>query len=275
MKPTGDGPFPVLIGIAGTGGIYAFDDEFADDLNALGIVAVDFAVQGRGASEGEDDYYGKVHQDDLKAVVDFISQLSFVQQKNIGLLSYSYGIVLATGALYRYPEMPIAFLIDWEGPSCPAKDILRGIEDNEMWVIHTVALLSGNADVSAEEVSELTIHGGLISDEAYWSERDASRFAERLPCPYLRIQFDVDHVQGTSKKHMMAIINTATEKSGRWTRSNDNPANIIYSEDELEHYHFHTYSDGVYPGSSLAMNNANEIILAYVEEMFFSKPYAE
>ncbi len=275
MKPPGDGPFPVLIGIPGTGGIYAFDRGFAGDLNDLGIMAVDFAVQGRGESDGQDDHYGKVHQDDLKAVVDFVSRLSFIQHENIGILSYSYGVVLATGALYRYPEMPIAFLIDWEGPSCPAKDILRAVEDNEMWVVHTLALLGGNGDMGVEEVSKLTISGGLISDEVYWSERDASRFAEGLPCPYLRIQFDVDHVQGTSKKHMLAIINAAAEKSGQWTRVNDNPPNIIYSEDELERYHFHTYPEGVFPGSNSAMAYANEVLRTYVEEMFFEKPYAE
>ncbi len=274
-KPPGDGPFPVLIGVPGTGGIYAFDSEFTHDLIALGIVAVDFAVQGRGESEGQDDHYGRVHQNDLKAVVDFISQLSFVQRENIGLLSYSYGIVLATGALYRYPKMPIAFLIDWEGPSCPAKDILRAIEDHETWVTHTLTLLGGSGDMSAEEASKLIISGGMISDEAYWSERDASRFAEGIPCPYLRIQFDVDHVQGTSKNHMLAIINAATEKSGQWTRANDNPPNIIYSEDELERYHFHTYPEGIFPGSSSAMAYANEVILMYVEEMFFEKPDAE
>ena len=275
VKPQGDGPFPVLIGIPGTGGIYAFESEFAEGLNDLGIMAVDFAVQGRGESEGQDDHYGRVHQDDLKAVVDFVSRLPFIQQENIGILSYSYGVVLATGALYRYPEIPVAFLIDWEGPSCPAKDILRAVEDNEMWVIHTLALLGGTGDMSAEEVSKLTISGGRISDDAYWSERDASRFAEGLPCPYLRIQFDVDHVQATSKKHMMAIINAAAEKSGQWTRCNDNPANIVYSEAELAHYHFHTYPEGVFPGSSSAMAYANEVIRTYVEEMFFEKPYAE
>ena len=278
MKPDGDGPFPVLIGVAGGDGMFAFGSELSElptSLHEMGIMTVDFAPQGRGDSEGQDNFNGTVHQDDLKAIVDFVSRLPFVQQDNIGILSYSYGVVLATGALARYPEMPIAFLIDWEGPSCPGRDVQRGLENNEPWVKNIVLLFSGKAELSSEEYSEFMLHGGSISDEAYWLERDAAHFAEDLPCPYLRVQFDNDHVQGTYKYHMMEIINAATEKSGQWTRCNDNPANIIYSEAELSQYHFHKYRDGDFPRSSSASKYVDEVLLTYVEEMFFSKPYDE
>jgi len=279
VKPDGDGPFPVLIGVAGGDGMFAFGSELSElptSLHEMGIMTVDFAPQGRGDSEGQDNFNGTVHQDDLKAIVDFVSQLSFVQQDNIGILTYSYGVVLATGALSRYPEMPIVFLIDWEGPSSPGRDFQRGIENDELWVHDTIWLLSGFRDISPEEYSEVIIHGGSISDEAYWLERDASRFAEDLPCPYLRVQFYNDHVQGTYKHHMMNIINAATTKSGQWTRVNDNPANIIYSEEELSKYHFHKYSDDEFAGFSSAYSKSvDAVLLAYIEEMFFSKPYEE
>jgi hypothetical protein len=274
-KPEGDGPFPVLIGVAGGDSMYAFNSEFATSLHEMGIVTVDFAPQGRGDSEGQDNFHGTVHQDDLKAIVDFVSPLAFVQQDNIGILSYSYGVVLATGALARYPEMPIAFLIDWEGPSCPGRDVQRGLENNEPWVKNIVLLFSGKDELSPEEYSEFMLHGGSISDEAYWLERDAARFAKGLPCPYLRVQFYNDHAQGTYKYHMMEIINAATENSGEWTRCNDNPANIIYSEEELSKYYFHKYSDGEFPGSNSASKYVDEVLLTYVEEMFFSRPYDE
>jgi hypothetical protein len=273
MKPDGDGPFPVLIGVAGGDGMYAFDSDFSTGLREMGIVAVDFAPQGRGGSEGRDDFNGTVHQDDLKAIVDFVSQLSFVQRDSIGVLSLSYGVVLATGALSRYPEMPVAFLIDWEGPACPGRDLPRGLENEEPWARETILRLSGKLEMSPEEYSEFVIHGGSISDEAYWAERDAARFAEDLPCPYLRVQFDDDHVQGPYKYHMMEIINAATEHSGQWTRCNDNPANIIYTEEELSNYHFHEYGEGELPGSVSALRSMRAVLLSYVEEMFFSKPY--
>lgn len=274
VKPDGDGPFPVLIGIAGGDGMYAFNQlELPDRLREQGIVTVDFAPQGRGDSEGQDNFHGYVHQDDLKAVVDFVSQLSFAQEDNIGVISFSYGVVLATGALSRYPEMPIAFLIDWEGPSCPGKDFQRGIENNESWAINTISLFSSGEEITADEYGEFRIHGGAISDETYWAERDASHFAKDLPCPYLRVQFAVDHVQGPYKYHMMEIINAATEHSNQWTRCNDNPANLIYTEDELSKYHFHQYKEGEFPGSSSANKYVEEVLLVYIEEMFFSKPF--
>jgi hypothetical protein len=274
VKPEGDGPFPVLIGIPGADGMFGIDPELEAGLVDMGVMAVDFAPQGRGDSEGEDNYNGEVHQDDLKALVDFVSSLSYIQEDNIGILTYSYGIVMATGALSRYPEMPVAFLIDWEGPACPGRDLQRGLENHEPWAEAIVFKLSGKLEMSPEEYSELQIHGGSISDEAYWQERDAARFIKDLPCPYVRVQFDTDHALGPYKHHMVELINAATENSGQWTRCNDNPANIIYAEDELSGYHFHRYSEGEVVGfNSAASKSVNDVLLAYIEEMLFSKPY--
>ena len=152
---------------------------------------------------------------------------------------------------------------------------MRGLENHEPWAEQAVLLFGGKKGLGPEEYAELEIHGGAISDEAYWSARDAALFAEDLPCPYLRVQFDTDHAQATNKHHMMEIINAATEHSEQWTRCNDNPANIVYSEDELADYHFHEYSEGVFPGSSSAMEELEAVLLTYIQEMVFSKPYNE
>jgi dienelactone hydrolase len=274
-KPEGDGPFPALIGVAGGNDYFAYKPAMAGELQAMGIVAVDFAPQGRAGSEGEDDFNGPVHQDDLKALVDFVSEQAFVQPDHIGLLTYSYGVVMATGALSRHPDMPVAFLIDWEGPSSPGRDLTRGLENGEAWAENTILYLSGKSEMSREEMAAFVIHGGAISDEAYWADRDAARFAEDLPCPYLRVQFDVDHVQGVYKYHMMAIINAATEKSGQWTRLNDNPPNILYDEADLADYHFHTYGDGDAPGAAPDLSAVDAVLLGYIDEMFFARPYEE
>jgi hypothetical protein len=274
QKPEGNSPFPVIVGVAGGDGLYAFHPELSTSLLERGIMVVDFAPQGRGESEGEDNYHGYVHQDDLKAIVDFISELSLVQKDNIGVLSYSYGVVLATGALARYPDMPVVFLIDWEGPASPGKDIQRGLENDEAWAYELIQILNNGREPTPEELSHIMIHGGSIFDENYWEERDASRFAADLPCPYLRVQFEQDHAQGPNKYHMMSIVNTATTESGQWSRVNDNPANITYSEENLSQYHFHTYGEGKYVGlNPIDSKSGNSVLLAYIEEMFFSKPY--
>lgn len=274
-KPEGDGPFPALIGVAGGDQSFAYKTAITRELQEMGIVAVDFAPQGRAGSEGEDNFHGPVHQDDLKALVDFVSEQEFVQPDNIGILTYSYGIVMATGALSRYPDMPVAFLIDWEGPSSPGRDLMRGLENGEAWAKDTILYLSAKSEMSREEMEGFVIHGGAISDEAYWAERDAARFAEDLPCPYLRVQFDVDHVQGTYKYHMMEIINAATEKSGQWTRCNDNPPNIMYYEEDLADYDFHTYDDDDAFEVFTFSPKVDTVLLGYIDEMFFARPYEE
>jgi hypothetical protein len=272
-KPEGGGPFPALIGVAGGDQSYAYKTDIASELQEMGIVAVDFAPQGRAGSKGEDNFHGPVHQDDLKALVDFVADQAFVQPDNIGMLTYSYGIVMATGALSRYPDMPVAFLIDWEGPASPGRDLMRGLENGEAWASDLILYFSAKPEMSREEMEAFVIHGGVISDEAYWVDRDAARFAEDLPCPYLRVQFDVDHVQGTYKYHMMEIINAATEKSGQWTRCNDNPPNIMYYEEDLASYHFHTYDDDDAFEPLTLSPVVDTVLLGYVDEMFFTRPY--
>ncbi len=273
-KPAGDGPFPALIGIAGGDGQYAFRSDLSTDLLNMGIAIIDFAPQGRGESEGEDNHHGYTHQDDLKALVDFVQELPLVQKTNIGLLSYSFGVVLATGALARHPDMPIAFLIDWEGPSSPGKDVQRGLSNHEAWLDEFLRFLNNGLIPGQEELANIRLHGGSIFDDAYWHERDAARFAADMPCPYLRVQFDIDHVQGTSKQHMMNIINAATTQSGQWTRCNDNPPNILYSEENLADTHFHTYSEGETAGfTSPDSKSVDAVLRAYVQEMIFSRPY--
>jgi hypothetical protein len=273
-KPEGDGPFPVLIGVAGGDEVYAFQSPLSIGLLEKGIMAVDFAPQGRAESEGEDNHNGFTHQDDLKAIVDFVHGLQFVQQDNIGILAYCYGVVLSTGALARYPEMPVAFLIDWEGPSSPGKDIQRGLANDEAWADKITRFFNHGRKLTSEDLAKLHLHGGSLLDEAYWDERDASRYATDLPCPYLRVQFNQDHAQGANKMHMLSIINAATTSSGQWTRCNDNPPNIVYSKEELSQYHFHNYSGGDSAGfHSANSKSVNKILLGYAEEMIFSKPY--
>jgi hypothetical protein len=159
--------------------------------------------------------------------------------------------------------MPVQFLIDWEGPAAPGRDIRRGFANHETWLEQVLLILNRDVIPTEEELASVVIHGGQIGDDAYWDERDASRFAAKLPCPYLRIQHQVDHVQGTSKAHMMAIINATTRYSGQWTRCNNNPPNTLYDEATLSQYHFHEESASM----------ANAILPKYIEEMFFQQPW--
>ncbi len=273
-NPEGDGPFPVLIGVAGGDGWLAFRSGLTEALRKRGIIAVDFSPQGRGQSEGDDVFHGYAHQDDLMRVVEYVSSLPHVDTERIGLLSYSYGLTVATGALARYPDLPVAFLVDWEGPSCPGLDIRRGLAENEPWAREAIERITGRGPLGEDEYATAEVHGGALSDDEYWQERNAARFVADIPCPYLRVQFDVDHVQSTRKAHMTKVINAATRESGQWTRCNDNQPNLVYDEDTLRTAQFHSYDYGESAGyNSIYSRTVDEVLETYIEEMFFERPY--
>ncbi|MCX7609111.1 MAG: hypothetical protein N2049_07845, partial [Anaerolineales bacterium] len=88
-----------------------------DIVNQAGYVAVIFDPDGRGKSGGKENYNGFIHQDGLAEVIRFAATLPGIDPANIGLVTYSYGITMGAGALARHPDLPVKFLIDWEGPA--------------------------------------------------------------------------------------------------------------------------------------------------------------
>lgn len=264
-KPEGTGPFPVVIGCAMGDGYFAFDMPGAvREINDLGVIAVDFAPQGRVTRNGVDDYNGPIHQGDLKALIEFCAGLDFVDQDEIGLVSFSYGVVMATGTLAKNPDLPVAFLIDWEGPSCPGRDFQEGIERDSPWVDQMYRYIDRENEYGGDW-TQVTVHGGKLYDTSYWDDRDAGGFARSLPCAYQRIQADVDHVQGRDKFHMIRIINAVTESTNQWTRLNRNAPGVVYTEDDLSSTQFHQPQRG--PAFVT-------LIVGYIEEMLFEKPWA-
>jgi len=108
-----------------------------------------------------------------------------------------------------------------------------------------------------------------LKDDAYWAERDAARYAAEIRVPYLRYQADVDHVQGTSKYHMMELVNAATSGLSPWTRSNDNAPNMIYREGDLDKHHFHAAEEGGRP----TPDETQQILASYILELFNNQPW--
>ncbi len=181
----------------------------AQRLADAGLTIVVFDPDGRGRSEGKEDYDGYTHQDGLAAIIRFVATLPEVDASQIGLVSYSYGITMAAGALARYPDLPVLFLIDWEGPA----------DRND----------TGGCDAA---------HTGHLKkypcdDEAFWREREAATFALHLSVPYQRLQSERDHVQPDNNHALLMIANaTAKEYGGHgiapWTRLNSLEPNTVY-----------------------------------------------
>lgn len=187
------------------------------EIASAGFVIGCFDPDGRGRSEGRENWNGKVHQDGLHAFLKQIAGLPFVDQTNVGVVSSSLGVALAAGALGRHPDNPpIKYFIDIEGPS----DRFYITKNNDPHFLRIFA-------------------GRTTDDKAWWVEREAVNSIRDVVCPYLRIQHERDHVHGENKQHALDMIVAATcsQRGGKgrspWTRINgkENPPNRIYTVD--------------------------------------------
>lgn len=181
--------FPGVVQVSG--GLGAGENgnlHLADD----GFVEFHFNAEGRGVlfiSEGEEDHNGFIHQDDLKAVIEFALTRPNVEPDNLGVITGSYGITMGTGCLGRYPELPVKYLVDVEGPSDSF------VISKEPWSL--------DEDPSNDMVDftyKMFGHWSLYRDpspenEAWWAEREAVRFIGSISCRYLRMQAEWDHAQ--------------------------------------------------------------------------------
>ncbi|MBI9043973.1 MAG: hypothetical protein JEZ06_05785 [Anaerolineaceae bacterium] len=191
-------PLPTLVLVPGgvsSGSKFTVGKNEAQQMALQGYTIVVFDPDGRGESAGEEDYNGFIHQDGLAAVVDFITQLPQVDQHRIGMVSYSYGITMASGTLARYPELPVIFLIDWEGPA--------NRED-------TTTGCTPGSRINWED----------CENQDFWEEREAQTFIENVRIPYQRLQNQKDHVQ-PDLSHALDMINAAVDGEPPWVRLNN------------------------------------------------------
>jgi hypothetical protein len=211
--------FPALIAIpGGTGsGAPLADNPGYKSFAASGFVIVVFNPEGRGnnapgnlTSQGAENCNGFTHQDDLKAVTEYAAALPSVDASNIGIETSSFGIAIGAGALGRYPSLPVAYLVDGEGP-----------HDNRVITFYD----AGHEVAVCGHLS--TVTDPSPANVAFWSEREAVRYIGAYPGRYLRMQAEIDHAQGAGYfRHTIEMINAATKPayggagSAAWTRVN-------------------------------------------------------
>lgn len=198
---TGSGPWPTLVIVPG-GNHSAEENELfvnrTDSYLGAGFALVMFDPEGRGRSEGKEDLNGPTGQDALDAVIRAAAKDSRVNPKQMGLVSYSFGIALATGVLARHPDVPVKFYIDWEGPV--SRDYASGC--------------SRGANPMQSELPF-----GACDDDSWWKPREAINQIGKVKVPYWRLQFTRDHVQPTWN-HTVEIVQAA-EKAGVDVRLNE------------------------------------------------------
>lgn len=212
--PKAGGPRPGIIIVPGAKSAGTDYDKGlwprAKDIAACGFTVIHYDPSGRGKTGGVEDNWGPAHQEELSAVARFFAGLSSVTPGDIGIFSFSIGIIISTGALARFPMPEIGYLFDWEGPSNP-KNTTR--------------------DDTHKPLKEFP-----TSNVAFWAERDASEFIRNIKCGYFRYQAREDHVQGLYKGHAIELMNNATTGSARWTKCNDNPADTVFDPKKTDDY---------------------------------------
>lgn len=221
-RPTAFDPGAVYPGIVLVPGGVADGGSFdtgnrAQNYADLGFIVMHFDPDGRGDSTAggtytNENYCGSLHQDGLRTVLQYLKDLPESDDLNLGIVSSSFGITMASGVLARYPGNPLVkFLMDWEGPA------------------------------DRTDTAKPTGHVPYApSDDVRWSEREAAGFISSFAGYYLRVQTERDHVQ-TNNLHAIQLVNLATDTpyggGGRclWTRVNSaagpagNPPNTVYS----------------------------------------------
>lgn len=190
----------------------------AAELAALGYVVLSFDPAGRGDSWGEEDFGGPEHQDDLRRAIELCAKTEGVEGP-VGVLSLSLGLAAAVGALTRHPELPVRWLVDWEGP-CDRETITAG----------------------GTRMDPAAGHG--LDDDDYWRPREAVRHVGQLRCGYVRLQALPDHAQPLELRHAERMMRAAQAGSLPWFQLNDHPRGDVPAR------------PGWLPGGSLGANRA-------------------
>jgi len=230
-------PTLILIpGGVGDSSDFMGDRRSAQNYADQGFTVVIFDPEGRGASEGEEDLNGHAGQDGLAEIVRTIAKRPEVDPDRIGLVSFSFGVTLGSGTLARYPELPIVFFMDWEGPA------------NRVYTTH---------DCSADHPGIGSTEGmASCEDDEFWREREAEVFIASVQVPYQRLQFEDDHSQETPE-HAVVMINAAVEGDPPWVRLNNDSPNTTYALTPLP---------AMFPGD--AGIRLNDLVVEIAQELF-------
>jgi len=216
-KPKGGGPFPAVVVVPNVHSGSAASIRIAPYRHLVenGFVLVGFEPEGIGESTGEDTCWGPNHQADLKVVVEHIATLPYVDAGNIGLVSFSGAALLAGTTIGRYPDLPVAYWVDGEGP-----------HDGSIIISHQPDCgdLCGHCNTTIDPSPE---------NVAWWAERSPVNFIGHYRGHYLRLQAEIDHAQGSGYfTHALTMNNTALAGGVPWVRINlsdlDNPVNQTY-----------------------------------------------
>lgn len=204
--PAGTGPFPAAVLCPGSDhdrtGFDHVEPVRPDEVAGLGCAALTFDPTGRGDSWGPEDFGGPDHQDAAASAVRWLRNHEAIRSNGVGIVGLSLGISAASGAarMLAKTDAPAAWLLDWEGPS-----------DRHV--------------ITANETILEPAMGHKITDDTYWSVREAVHHIGDIQCPYWRLQADPDHAQPGELNHAYRMMESASQL--QWYRLNFHTAGTI------------------------------------------------
>jgi pimeloyl-ACP methyl ester carboxylesterase len=130
-KPQGDGPFPAVLLITGSGQQNRDEEIFghkpfsviADYLSRRGIAVL--RVDDRGIGKSTGNFRASTTEDfatDVTAGVKYLLSRSDVDKKHVGLLGHSEGAVIAPMVAAKMPE--VAFIVMLAGTAVPGDQVV-------------------------------------------------------------------------------------------------------------------------------------------------------
>ncbi len=129
--PEGEGPFPAVILVTGSGNQNRDEEIFghkpfrliADHLTREGIAVLRYDDRGVGSSGG--NFVGSTSADyagDARAAIEYLFERAEVDQSKVGVIGHSEGGMIAFMLASEYDD--IAFIISLAGPGVDGKTIL-------------------------------------------------------------------------------------------------------------------------------------------------------
>ncbi len=216
MTPEGTGPWTAVVVIPGlnSDAKQALVPGFTGAFTREGMAVVAFDPPGLGQSGGQNDNGGKLAQSALLATLDAVSKDK--RFSAVGVVSRSYGVTTATGAMARNAH-PAKFLVDWEGPPDRERSI-------------------GCRDANSQPPERLRQLGfGACNDEVYWADREAIEFVGKLGVPYQRVQTERDHVH-PDNQHAIDMVQAALAGGVPWVRIDDEAVNANIKSPSQVHF---------------------------------------
>ena len=130
--PDGDGPYPAIVFISGSGGQdrdsnffgFKFFEVLLRHIIPLGVAVLRFDDRGFGGSDGN-ELTTTLHDraEDVKAAIDYLLAHDSIDSERIGLLGHSEGAIVAPMVATQRDD--IAYLVLLAAPAVTGESILR------------------------------------------------------------------------------------------------------------------------------------------------------